>query len=145
MAQKAGQSQPAAPGPSSEGHQAPSADPPGPIHQGQATQQPVYSSTPSTATLQSNPNGQQTEPAQLLDQKPLSQLQLDSTTEANSRSANAESQAGQSSGEGRQDGVVPTADADLERLEQEFVHDVYNAIAPHFSATRFAIWPKVTG
>ena len=34
-------------------------------------------------------------------------------------------------------------EADLQRLEQEFVHDVYNAIAPHFSATRFAIWPKV--
>jgi hypothetical protein len=23
------------------------------------------------------------------------------------------------------------------------VHRVYDAIAPHFSATRFAIWPKV--
>ncbi|KAL0051627.1 hypothetical protein WJX82_010933 [Trebouxia sp. C0006] len=33
--------------------------------------------------------------------------------------------------------------ADLRRMEQEFVHDVYNAIAPHFSSTRFAIWPKV--
>ena len=33
--------------------------------------------------------------------------------------------------------------AKLQRLEQEFVHDVYNAIAPHFSATRFAVWPKV--
>eukprot|EP00201_Polytomella_parva_P014001 CAMPEP_0175054522 /NCGR_PEP_ID=MMETSP0052_2-20121109/9552_1 /TAXON_ID=51329 ORGANISM="Polytomella parva, Strain SAG 63-3" /NCGR_SAMPLE_ID=MMETSP0052_2 /ASSEMBLY_ACC=CAM_ASM_000194 /LENGTH=460 /DNA_ID=CAMNT_0016319227 /DNA_START=358 /DNA_END=1740 /DNA_ORIENTATION=+ len=28
-------------------------------------------------------------------------------------------------------------------LERHYVHDVYNAIAPHFSATRFAIWPKV--
>ena len=34
-------------------------------------------------------------------------------------------------------------EADLQRMEQEFVHDVYNAIAPHFSSTRFAIWPKV--
>lgn len=34
-------------------------------------------------------------------------------------------------------------EADLQRLEQQFVHDVYNAIAPHFSSTRFAIWPKV--
>lgn len=33
--------------------------------------------------------------------------------------------------------------AELQRLEQEFVHNVYDAIAPHFSATRFAIWPKV--
>ena len=33
--------------------------------------------------------------------------------------------------------------AKLQRLEQEFVHDVYNAIAMHFSATRFAVWPKV--
>lgn len=36
-----------------------------------------------------------------------------------------------------------SGEADLQRLEQEFVHDVYNAIAPHFSSTRFAIWPKV--
>jgi hypothetical protein len=30
-----------------------------------------------------------------------------------------------------------------ERLESTYVHSVYDAIAPHFSATRFAIWPKV--
>jgi predicted HD phosphohydrolase len=29
------------------------------------------------------------------------------------------------------------------RLEALHVHSVYDAIAPHFSATRFAIWPKV--
>ncbi|CAI5473570.1 unnamed protein product [Closterium sp. Yama58-4] len=29
-------------------------------------------------------------------------------------------------------------------VERDFVHKVYNAIAPHFSATRFARWPKVT-
>ena len=38
-----------------------------------------------------------------------------------------------------------SSEADLQRLEQQFVHDVYNAIAPHFSSTRFAIWPKVLG
>lgn len=43
----------------------------------------------------------------------------------------------------RQNGSQDATEADLQRLEQEFVHDVYNAIAPHFSATRFAIWPKV--
>lgn len=42
-----------------------------------------------------------------------------------------------------QNGSGHHGEADLQRLEQEFVHDVYNAIAPHFSATRFAIWPKV--
>lgn len=31
----------------------------------------------------------------------------------------------------------------LDVLEGEHVTTVYNAIAPHFSATRFAIWPKV--
>lgn len=40
-------------------------------------------------------------------------------------------------------GIHAATQADLQRLEQEFVHDVYNAIAPHFSATRFAVWPKV--
>ncbi|KAL6779512.1 hypothetical protein ACKKBG_A12590 [Auxenochlorella protothecoides x Auxenochlorella symbiontica] len=28
-------------------------------------------------------------------------------------------------------------------LEDDHVNSVYNAIAPHFSATRFAVWPKV--
>lgn len=28
-------------------------------------------------------------------------------------------------------------------LEKKYVHHVYDAIAPHFSATRFAKWPKV--
>jgi len=40
-------------------------------------------------------------------------------------------------------GQHTSTDADLRHMEQEFVHDVYNAIAPHFSSTRFAIWPKV--
>jgi len=45
---------------------------------------------------------------------------------------------------GRPSSDQPTSkEADLRRMEQEFVHDVYNAIAPHFSSTRFAIWPKV--
>ncbi|GIL80789.1 hypothetical protein Vretifemale_9845, partial [Volvox reticuliferus] len=34
-------------------------------------------------------------------------------------------------------------EARLAALEAEHVHKVYDAIAPHFSATRFAIWPKV--
>ena len=50
---------------------------------------------------------------------------------------------GQPQIETRQNGSQLETEADLQRLEQEFVHDVYNAIAPHFSATRFAIWPKV--
>ena len=29
-----------------------------------------------------------------------------------------------------------------EQLEAQYVHQVYDAISPHFSATRFAIWPK---
>ena len=28
-------------------------------------------------------------------------------------------------------------------MEEEHVHNVYNVIAQHFSATRFAVWPKV--
>lgn len=30
-------------------------------------------------------------------------------------------------------------------IEKKYVHRVYDAIAPHFSATRFAKWPKVAG
>lgn len=45
---------------------------------------------------------------------------------------------------GRVGGGQGAGQADVKRLEQEYVHDVYNAIAPHFSSTRFAIWPKVT-
>lgn len=29
-------------------------------------------------------------------------------------------------------------------IEKKYVHSVYDAIAPHFSATRFAKWPKVS-
>ena len=48
-----------------------------------------------------------------------------------------------SSGKGAGVGSRGTGQADTQRMEQEYVHDVYNAIAPHFSSTRFAIWPKV--
>lgn len=33
-------------------------------------------------------------------------------------------------------------DSAQEQLEARYVHSVYNIIATHFSATRFAIWPK---
>jgi hypothetical protein len=35
------------------------------------------------------------------------------------------------------DAVAGVSDAKLRRLEEEHVHDVYEAIAPHFSATRY--------
>lgn len=38
-------------------------------------------------------------------------------------------------GEGKEEAVA----REMERLH---VHDVYDTIAPHFSATRFAVWPK---
>jgi alkylated DNA repair protein alkB family protein 8 len=38
-----------------------------------------------------------------------------------------------------QEHQIPTSQS----LEDSNVNDVYNAIAPHFSATRFAIWPAV--
>jgi hypothetical protein len=31
----------------------------------------------------------------------------------------------------------------LAALEARYVHSVYDAIAPHFAATRFAVWPRV--
>lgn len=39
--------------------------------------------------------------------------------------------------------AVDENDAELERMEARYVHSVYDIIATHFSATRFAIWPKV--
>ncbi|CAI5458797.1 unnamed protein product [Closterium sp. Yama58-4] len=36
-----------------------------------------------------------------------------------------------------------SSDLNIPAVERDFVHKVYDAIAPHFSATRFARWPKV--
>eukprot|EP00892_Ulva_mutabilis_P010783 jgi/Ulvmu1/8077/UM004_0314.1 len=44
---------------------------------------------------------------------------------------------------GLAEGEEGAEDAQLRQLEAEHVHRVYDAIAPHFSATRFAIWPAV--
>ena len=41
------------------------------------------------------------------------------------------------------DSLCSSSDAALVQLEAEHVVKVYDAIAQHFSATRFAIWPKV--
>lgn len=37
----------------------------------------------------------------------------------------------------------PVAESQLAALEARYVHAVYDAIAPHFAATRFAVWPRV--
>ncbi|PSC72219.1 alkylated DNA repair alkB-like protein 8 [Micractinium conductrix] len=37
----------------------------------------------------------------------------------------------------------PALDRQLAALEAQHVHAVYNAIAPHFASTRFAVWPRV--
>jgi hypothetical protein len=34
-------------------------------------------------------------------------------------------------------------DRQLAALEARYVHSVYDAIAPHFASTRFAVWPRV--
>ncbi|MEW5315958.1 MAG: hypothetical protein WDW38_007352 [Sanguina aurantia] len=56
--------------------------------------------------------------------------------------------AGAAVGAGSQDGrqqqqQQQRADRSAAELEAEHVHKVYDAIAPHFSSTRFAIWPRV--
>ncbi|CAL8350751.1 unnamed protein product [Lota lota] len=38
---------------------------------------------------------------------------------------------------------LPRCHGDVARLEEEYVHRVYNAIAPHFSSTRHSPWPRV--
>lgn len=38
---------------------------------------------------------------------------------------------------------LPSCHADATRLEQEYVHRVYDAIASHFSSTRHTPWPRV--
>uniref|UniRef100_A0A3B5ASM3 tRNA (carboxymethyluridine(34)-5-O)-methyltransferase n=1 Tax=Stegastes partitus TaxID=144197 RepID=A0A3B5ASM3_9TELE len=39
--------------------------------------------------------------------------------------------------------TLPCCRADAARLEEEYVHRVYDAIAPHFSSTRHSPWPRV--
>lgn len=41
------------------------------------------------------------------------------------------------------DHTCPTSVQATPEIEKRYVHRVYDAIAPHFSATRFAKWPKV--
>lgn len=43
------------------------------------------------------------------------------------------------------DNACPTSVQATPEIEKKYVHRVYDAIAPHFSATRFAKWPKVAG
>ncbi|XP_061537513.1 alkylated DNA repair protein alkB homolog 8 isoform X2 [Phycodurus eques] len=38
---------------------------------------------------------------------------------------------------------LPQGHCDAARLEEEYVHQVYDAIAPHFSSTRHSPWPRV--
>eukprot|EP00873_Tetraselmis_striata_P002280 jgi/Tetstr1/422544/TSEL_013352.t1 len=57
--------------------------------------------------------------------------------DSGNRAAGAETQR-----EGRGATAAAPVDANLEQLEQLHVHQVYNSIAPHFSSTRVAIWPK---
>ncbi|KAF7662152.1 hypothetical protein LDENG_00243880 [Lucifuga dentata] len=38
---------------------------------------------------------------------------------------------------------LPCCHADAARLEEEYVHQVYDAIASHFSSTRYSPWPRV--
>ncbi len=42
-----------------------------------------------------------------------------------------------------QDAEQPAAEVDAEAYERTHVHGVYEAIAPHFSATRYKPWPAV--
>ena len=109
-----------------------------PVHLHQAnivSQQPANVSKTSPNTAQSALDGCSDQPLQ-----PAAGTQLE---EGNAQLKPSETLNDQHQLEGSQDGSRREAEADLQRLEQEFVHDVYNAIAPHFSATRFAIWPKV--
>lgn len=39
--------------------------------------------------------------------------------------------------------ALPCCHADAARLEEEYVHRVYDAIASHFSSTRHSPWPRV--
>ncbi|RAL47007.1 hypothetical protein DM860_017048 [Cuscuta australis] len=46
--------------------------------------------------------------------------------------------------EARIDGVPGSHVQSTPEIEKKYVHSVYDAIAPHFSSTRFAKWPKVS-
>ena len=145
MAQKAQHTQPVSPLGSSQSHDDLSVAPDGHPHNVAATQQPTDATPSGSAAKQADTDCSLHKPVDLPQQiSPLlgpgvGESSSGSCTDASGRTA-GEAEIGQ----GRQGRDAPAADADLERLEQEFVHDVYNAIAPHFSATRFAIWPKVS-
>lgn len=96
------------------------------------------SSRPPTASAVTEQAQHNTQPGHNHD----STLQADIKVQAAADSSATTSQAGVK-GARQSDGGRNADEAGLQQLEQEFVHDVYNAIAPHFSATRFAIWPRV--
>jgi hypothetical protein len=49
---------------------------------------------------------------------------------------------GQPGSEDAEQAATREVDCAQEQLEARYVHSVYDIIATHFSATRFAIWPK---
>lgn len=51
---------------------------------------------------------------------------------------------GQAAGASARGPEDSSRDAQLEAWEARHVHSVYDVIASHFSATRFAVWPKVS-
>lgn len=141
MAQKADQSQPAMP---TLSHQLKAVQ----LQPASTTpqQHPSSASATSSDSLQSVSGCCSDQPMQPIEQSPKGKQ-----TEAVAAPmglASCDAVGGQHQVEARQNGsqqhgTEHDTEADLQRLEQEFVHDVYNAIATHFSATRFAIWPKV--
>lgn len=57
--------------------------------------------------------------------------------------SNAESQVPQSVVDSKNMGKRSLSAKSTPEIEKKYVHRVYDAIAPHFSSTRFAKWPKV--
>ena len=65
-------------------------------------------------------------------------------TQAGSKAAAAATNGTSAQGFGPEEASGVESEAAAEQMESTYVHQVYDAIAPHFSATRFAIWPKVS-
>ncbi|KAF7139479.1 hypothetical protein RHSIM_Rhsim07G0199400 [Rhododendron simsii] len=73
----------------------------------------------------------------------MSELKVDGTSSLCTLVCNGESRLKESESLSPDQGCSSSNVQTTPEIEKKYVHRVYDAIAPHFSSTRFAKWPKV--
>ncbi|XAR48594.1 tRNA (carboxymethyluridine(34)-5-O)-methyltransferase [Bertholletia excelsa] len=73
----------------------------------------------------------------------MNEVKVDGASSFYSSSSDRESQSQQSVSVDPGPRCLPSNIQSTPEIEKKYVHRVYDAIAPHFSSTRFAKWPKV--